>query len=99
MEICSINDLKDKEVVSICDGSRLGYICDAELELCSGKLVAIIVPGCYHCFSLAKPQRIRICWDRIRRIGEDIILVDAAAPVCQQRHEGIEKGKKKRRRL
>jgi len=27
---CSINELKEKEVINISDGARLGFICDIE---------------------------------------------------------------------
>ena len=38
-------DLKRKEVINLCDGARLGCICDLEMDTCSGAVYAIIVPG------------------------------------------------------
>ena len=43
MNKCSINDLKDKEVINICDGKRLGYINDVEIDICAGCVLAIVV--------------------------------------------------------
>ena len=36
--------LKCKEVVNICDGCRLGYVCDVELDLISGRIIALLLP-------------------------------------------------------
>ena len=69
--------LKCKEVVNICDGCRLGYVCDVELDLISGRIIALLLPG---------PCRFRIPWGSIKRIGSDIILVDVElAKVCVPR--------------
>ncbi len=40
---CRIVDLRCKEVISVCDGSRLGYVNDVEIDTCSGRLVM----GCH----------------------------------------------------
>ncbi len=37
--------LRQKEVVNIVDGARLGFICDLVLDICTGKICAIVVPG------------------------------------------------------
>ena len=39
----SFNSLRDKEVINICDGKRLGYINDLEIDICDGKVCAIVV--------------------------------------------------------
>ncbi|MBC8014862.1 MAG: YlmC/YmxH family sporulation protein, partial [Sporomusaceae bacterium] len=39
------SDLKLKEVINTIDGKRLGGITDIEIDVESGKLVAIVVPG------------------------------------------------------
>ena len=33
MRIC---DLREKEVINICDGERLGFVEDVEFDLCTG---------------------------------------------------------------
>ena len=40
-----IADLQCKEVVNITDGCRLGYVSDVEIDILTGKVVAIVVPG------------------------------------------------------
>lgn len=73
---CCVTDLREKEVVNIKDGCRLGYVCDVEIETCSGRVVAIIIYGRIKCFGiLGREEDIRICWENIEVIGDDTILV------------------------
>lgn len=71
------SDFRQKEVINISDGKRLGFVSDVEIDLESGKIDAIILPGVGRLFGLlGKENEFVIPWDRIRKIGEDIILVD-----------------------
>ncbi len=72
---CRITELRDKEVINVCDGQRLGYVYDVEVDICCGKIIALIVPQERGCFSLLHISEIKIPWDKIERIGDDIILV------------------------
>ena len=100
--------LKCKEVVNVCDGARLGFVCDLELDVCTGQVVSLVVPGAGKCFGLlgdccieletgrvtavvipgpcrflglfGRDSDYVVPWCCIRRIGEDIILVDGPAP-------------------
>ena len=38
--------LQEKEVINICDGRRLGCVCDLELDAISGKICTLIIPEC-----------------------------------------------------
>lgn len=69
-----------KEVINVCDGCRLGYICDLELDTNCGKILAVIIPGPCRFFGLfGREEDYVVPWSCIRCIGEDIILVDAAS--------------------
>ena len=71
------NDLRQKEVINISDGKRIGFVSDVEIDLDSGKIDAIIIPGSGRLFGLiGKDNEFVIPWEKIRKIGEDIILVD-----------------------
>ena len=72
---CCINDLRDKEVINICDGRILGYVDDIEIDICSGKLIALIVPCESSFLGFAKGRSVVILWECIEKIGEDAILV------------------------
>jgi YlmC/YmxH family sporulation protein len=71
-------DLKQKEVINMADGSRLGFVADVEFDLKSGKIEAIIIPGSSKMFGMfGHEEEFRIKWSDIDQIGEDLIIVDA----------------------
>jgi YlmC/YmxH family sporulation protein len=71
------SDFRQKEVINVSDGKRLGFVSDVEIDLESGRIEAIILPGVGKLFGLlGKENEFVIPWDKIRKIGEDIILVD-----------------------
>lgn len=70
-------DFRHKEVININDGKRLGFVQDVCADLESGRITSIIVPGNRKFISVfSKDEDIVIEWNRIKCIGEDIILVD-----------------------
>lgn len=75
--VCRIVDMKNKEVISIKDGCRIGCVNDVEVDMKCAKLVAIIVYGRLKCFGIfGREDDIVIKWDDIQIIGEDTILVN-----------------------
>ncbi len=40
-----IAELRYKEVISVTDGSRFGYVGDMEVDLDSGQVRALVIPG------------------------------------------------------
>lgn len=71
------SDFKQKEVINIADGRRLGFVNDVEINLEDGRIEAIIIPGSGRLFGIiGKESELVIPWDRIRKVGEDIILVE-----------------------
>lgn len=77
-------DLSCKEIINICDGQRLGYVDDVILNIVDGRLLALVVPGPAKFFGLlGREDDYIIPWERITRIGSDIILVE----VREQRRE------------
>jgi len=71
------SDFRQKEVINISDGRRLGFVSDVEIDLEQGKVEAVILPGVGRLFGLlGKESEFVIPWDKIVKIGEDIILVD-----------------------
>ena len=69
--------LRQKEVVNVLDGARLGFICDLLLDQCTGKICAIVVPGPSRFSLFFKGERDQVIpWKNIRKIGEDVILVE-----------------------
>jgi len=72
-----VTDLRDKEIISVSDGCRFGYVGDVQVDLETGRVSALIVPGRLRLFGLLGREEDWIFpWDSIRRFGEDIILVE-----------------------
>ena len=83
MRICSTCELRNKEVINLCDGRRLGFVSDLEIDLDSGQIIALSVPGDNKILSLNKCRPIRVLWCDIDRIGDDVILVRAKLPAAE----------------
>jgi len=74
------SDLKLKEVINVLDGKRLGTITDIEIDVDTGRLTAIVVPGTGKFLGLfGRNDDIVIPWEKINKIGSDVILVESAA--------------------
>ena len=80
----SYSELKMKEVINICDGRRLGRPIDVVFtdQAC---IDALVVPGQYSLKNVLKGFRegIVIPWRRVKRIGDDVILVELDASFFQ----------------
>ena len=83
---CCLSDLRYKEVIDLTTGQRLGYVCDAEIDLEQGKIVSLIVPGQKKLGGLLSGDDDYILpWESISRLGEDIILAEVAAQQPRRR--------------
>ncbi len=81
-----IGELRCKEVINVTDGSRYGYVGDVEVDLETGKVQALIVPGRLRLFGLLGREAERVFpWAAVRRFGEDIILVEDAPAALPRR--------------
>ena len=70
-------DLKHKEVINITDATRLGYVQDVTADLKTGVITSIIVPGTNKMFNIFRGNNeIVIPWEKIKCIGDEIILVE-----------------------
>ncbi len=73
----SFSELKCKDVINVCDGRKLGRPIDLIFNE-NAVVEAIVVPaawGLAGMFSRERPGCV-IPWNRIKRIGDDVILVD-----------------------
>ncbi len=74
---CRIAEFRCKEVINICTGMRMGFVCDVVVNVTSGQVLAIVLPGPYRFFGLfGREDDYVVPWDCIRRIGDDIILIE-----------------------
>lgn len=74
------SELRLLDVVNIGDGRRLGAVYDLDVDVDTGEILAIIVPGeGGGWLGFGRRADIEIPWNRIVRIGVDVILVDIPA--------------------
>jgi YlmC/YmxH family sporulation protein len=72
-----LSEIREKEIININNGERIGYADDFELNLEEGYIDGIIVGGMGKMLGLfGKNTEMIIPWNDIVRIGTDIILVD-----------------------
>lgn len=76
--MAKISQFRQKEVVDINSGRRLGYICDIDIDTESGKITSVTVPSGKLFSSVIKNSDTVIPWEKIKKIGSDIILVDVS---------------------
>jgi len=77
--LIKISDLRDREIINVNDGRRLGPIKDIELDLEQGRIKAIVLPGYLGGRILGifgRSEDLVIPWDKIVRIGVDVVLVE-----------------------
>ena len=75
MDIISTEELRKKEIINLCDGSRLGYACDFEFNKCTAQVVGLVIENGGGFLGLGGGERIVVPWCKIECIGEDTILV------------------------
>ena len=74
--ICSFSNLRNKEVVNVKTGLKLGYVDDIEIDTVTGDVVSLIVYGRPRALGImGRDEDITIKCSDIHLIGEDTILV------------------------
>jgi len=74
--VCSLGDLRNKEVINIKNGAKLGYVDDVEINTENASVLALIVYGRPRIFGLfGRDEDLIVKCDDIKLIGEDTILV------------------------
>lgn len=85
MRIC---ELREKEVVNVCDGERLGNICDVDFEERTGRICTLVIPGPCKIFGIiGRDNEYLIPYECVKRIGADVVLVEIEAAKCLHKCE------------
>ena len=87
-----LTELQCKEVICMSDGRRLGYIADVCVEIPAGSIQSIVVPGpCRFLGVFGRKDDYVIPWNRICKVGPDIVLVDITPEECRclRRKQGL----------
>lgn len=71
----NLSDLQNKDIVNINDGKKIGNIIDAKFNISSGLIEKLIIEPSKSLFSL-KSSEIEISFSEIKKIGEDVVLIE-----------------------
>lgn len=70
-------DFKQKEVININDGKIIGFVVDVNADFQNGEINSIIVAQTGKLLgTMFGKNNITIPWDKIKKIGEDVIIVE-----------------------
>ena len=82
--------LREKDVINVCDGKKIGFICDLLIDIDCGRIEAIFVSEHFFGFA-AQKSPVKIPWEKISCVGADTILVNlprdffAPPPKCDDK--------------
>ena len=82
----SFLELKQKQVVNLCDGKQLGKVCDIVFTYPEGKVQGIVVPGGKG-FRFGKAD-LFIDLRCVKKIGVDVVLVDIKSAPKSEKKRG-----------
>lgn len=87
---CCIAELRNKDVINKTTGCRLGCVVDAQVDTCTGAVVALVVLGRGRSTGFFARDECLVHWCDIDVIGDDIILVNNMHPRVEmpRRREG-----------
>ena len=73
---CTLSEMRNKEIINIQNGARLGYVDDVEFETETASIKSFIVYGRSRFFGLlGKEDDLVITCDEIEIVGVDTILI------------------------
>lgn len=85
LPVVRASDLRLRDVVNILDGARLGVISDFDMDLESGRVRTLIIPGPKPIFGLfGRETEYVVPWEAIRKVGADVILVELTGYTDQE---------------
>ncbi|MGH4119718.1 YlmC/YmxH family sporulation protein [Clostridium sp.] len=73
----SINNLRQMEIIDINSGSKMGYIKDLRIDCEDYRIISILLPSIKSSW-FNKNNSIEIPWEKVKKIGVDVILVDGS---------------------
>jgi YlmC/YmxH family sporulation protein len=72
-----LGDLQAKDVINVVDGSKLGRICNMEIDPTTGKIISITVQTNTRLASFfSNNNNAVIPWNQIVKIGGEVIIVN-----------------------
>ena len=69
-----LSDLQEKEIININTGKNIGTIIDIDIND-NGSINYLIIEEGRSLFNINKESDIKVSWEDITKVGEDVILV------------------------
>ena len=69
-----LSELPEKKIISINTGKSIGTIIDVEIND-NGSINFLIIEAGRSLFNINKESDIKVSWEDITKVGEDVILV------------------------
>lgn len=84
-----ISDLRNMRIVNMANGKVLGKISDLVMDVNRGYVKAIVLPGGarWPAF-LSREKEVEVPWENIKKIGQDVIIVDVPEAWSQEEDKG-----------
>lgn len=70
-----LSDLQTKDIINVSDGNNLGRIIDAKIDS-TGKILYFVAEPKKIIRKVTRGGEVTFNFDKIKKIGEDVILVD-----------------------
>ena len=70
-----LSELQSKNIVNVTDGKNIGNIIDANVDT-NGNIESFVVEEKRRLFAISKDNNAVVYWNDIRKIGEDVILIE-----------------------
>ncbi len=88
-----LTQLRDKDVINLCNACRLGCINEIEFDTCSGQICSLVLSRGNSWLCLGRDDDLILPWNRIECIGDDAVLVKISDEelACLQTEKGHRK--------
>lgn len=72
-----LSDLQRKDIIDVNSGKRIGRIIDVEINEENGNMISLIIEKSKYLKSVfANEVETKIRYEQIKKMGEDVILID-----------------------
>ena len=72
----NLSEFQNKDVVNITDGKKFGSVIDCKIDPGTGKILSFIIEPFKGVFSFKGSNKIEVEYEKISKIGEDVILIN-----------------------
>ena len=84
----SLNAVRNMEVIDISTGSKIGYVKDFKVDINPKKIISIFLPSPVKSW-FNKAEDIELSWDKIVKIGVDVLIVDASSVIGEFKENNV----------